>query len=60
MYVCRKIRLCSYLLSKGFQYEVETTDIKDPSRKVWLFKDSSELRKSIEDYYNRKEVINRQ
>lgn len=52
MYVCRKIRLCSYLLSKGFQYELEREDRYDPSRKVWIFKASPELYNAIEEYYS--------
>ena len=52
MYVCRKIRLCSYLLNHGFMYEKEDIDIKNPSRKVWLFKDLKELRNIIEEYYS--------
>ena len=52
MYVCRKIRLCSYLLSKGFKYEREDIDVRNPERKVWLFKDSEQLRTAIEDYYS--------
>lgn len=60
LYVCTKIRLCGYLLDHGFRYLRESTDIKNPSRKVWLFKESDKLRKAVEDYYNRKEFINRE
>lgn len=59
MYVCRKIRLCSYLLSKGFQYIREDIDLKEPTRKVWLFKDNKDLRDAIDDYYNRDAFLNR-
>lgn len=51
-YVCRKIRLCTYLLEKGFMYEKETVDVKNPNYKVWLFKDGHKLRNAIEEYYN--------
>ena len=51
-YVCRKIRLCAYLLEKGFMYEKETVDITNPKYKVWLFKDGNEIRNAIEDYYS--------
>lgn len=60
IYVCRKIRLCGYLLDRGFRYLRETTDIKNPERKVWLFKNSEEINKAVEDYYNRKEFINKE
>lgn len=59
-YVCRKIRLCSYLLSHGFTYEREDINIKDPSKKVWLFRDSKELRNTVENYYHREEFLNRE
>lgn len=52
MYVCRKIRLCSFLLNKGFKYERIDIDVNNPNRKVWLFKDSKELRDAIEEYYS--------
>ena len=52
MYVCRKIRLCSYLLSKGFKYESEREDKYDPNRKVWIFKTYPELYNAIEEYYS--------
>lgn len=52
MYVCRKIRLCSFLLQKGFQYESERADRKDVNRKVWLFKSTPELYNAVEEYYS--------
>ena len=52
MYVCRKMRLCSFLLKKGFQYQNERTDKYDKNRKVWLFKSSPELYNMIEEYYS--------
>lgn len=52
MYVCRKIRLCSFLLKKGFQYEFERADRDNPKRKVWLFKSIPELYIAIDEYYD--------
>ena len=52
MYVCRKIRLCSFLLKNGFQYESERDDRNTPNRKVWLFRSSPELYNAIEEYYS--------
>ena len=60
IYACTKIRLCEYLINHGYMYIREATDIKNPSRKVWLFNDSEELKKCVEEYYNRKEFINRE
>ena len=52
MYVCRKIRLCSFLLKKGFEYEIEREDRNNSERKVWLFRSSPELYNAIEEYYS--------
>ena len=52
MYVCRKIRLCSFLLKKGFKYETEREDRENPKRKVWLFKSTPEIYNAVEEYYN--------
>lgn len=60
VYVCRKIRLCEYLLNHGYRYIREAIDINNPSRKVWLFNNSEELRNTVENYYNRKEFINKE
>lgn len=51
LYVCIKMRLCSYLLSKGFEYVREDINLNNPKLKIWLFKDSEELRKAINGYY---------
>ena len=52
MYVCRRMRLCSFLLSKGFNYVSERPDRNDARYKVWLFENSPELRLAIEEYYS--------
>ena len=52
MYVCRKIRLCSFLLKKGFEYEIEREDRNNSERKVWLFRSTPELYNAIEEYYS--------
>lgn len=52
MYVCRKMKLCSYLLTKGFQYKKIRQDRYNPSRKVWLFESSPELYIAIDEYYS--------
>lgn len=59
MYVCRKIRLCSFLLQKGFQYETERADRTDSNRKVWLFRSTPELYNAIEEYYGSNKTDNK-
>lgn len=51
MYVCRKMRLCSYLLSKGFEYIEKRKDKFNKKYDVWIFKSTPELFKTIEEYY---------
>lgn len=52
MYVCRKMRLYSFLISKGFQCDHFEPSTKYPDRIVWIFKDSPELRLAINEYYS--------
>ena len=52
MYVCRRMKLCSFLLKKGFKYEKVIQDRDNPRYNCWLFKQSPELRNAIEEYYS--------
>lgn len=52
MYVCRRMKLCGFLLSKGFKYERVEKDKYNEKFSVWLFKNSPELRLAIEEYYS--------
>ena len=53
-YVCRKMRVLTHLQEEGFQFIKTQRDrsSSDPSRLVWIFKDSPELRASVERFYN--------
>lgn len=51
-YVCRRIRLLSFLQEKGFQYLIMEKDKYNPNYNIWLFKDTPELRIAIEEYYS--------
>lgn len=51
-YVCRKMRLLTFLIKNGFYPFASRIDNKDNTRLVWLFNDSVELRCAIESYYN--------
>ena len=54
MYVCRRIKLCSYLLKQGFKYTKIRADRDNAKRKVWLFKSTPELYIAIDEYYSNK------
>lgn len=51
MYVCRRVKLCGFLIGKGFQYLFSRPDRKNKDYSVWLFEDTPELRAAIEEYY---------
>ena len=50
--VITKIRLCKYLLSKGFVFEETRMDYANPKYVVWVFKNSEDLQNAITEYYN--------
>ena len=51
MYLCRRMRLCGFLLSIGFKYEKVVPDRYNPEFNCWLFKNTPELRNAVEEYY---------
>jgi len=54
LYVCRKIKLHSYLLENGFKPYSSRPDKYDNERLVWLYKKSEKLSNTIEKYYKEK------
>lgn len=54
MYVIKSQSMATYLMGKGFRLIKLQRDRNNPNRNVYLFKDSSELRKSITEYTNNK------
>ena len=54
MYVCRRMKLCSFLLSKGFKYIKTEKDKFNEKYSVWIFESSPELRLAIKEYYAQK------
>ena len=58
-YVCRKLRLLSFLQGEGFKFVGVRKDKHNRNYNVWLFEDTSELREAIERYYNSDEFMQR-
>lgn len=56
MYVCRRMKLCGFLLRKGFRYVRVIPDKYNPKFNCWLFKSTPELKIAIEEYYEGKTV----
>lgn len=52
MYLCRRMKLCGFLLKKGFKYEKIVPDKYKPNYNCWLFPMSPELKNAIEEYYS--------
>ena len=52
MYLCRRMKLCAFLLKKGFKYEQIVQDKYNPKYNCWLFVQSPELRNAVEEYYS--------
>ena len=50
---CFSLRMAGYLMQRGFVL-FEIQEQKDSRRKIYMFKDSDELRQAIQDYKNSK------
>lgn len=48
------LRLCEYLLKKGFRYKQIVPDAKKEGFLNWLFEDTPELHDAIHDYLQKK------
>ena len=55
MYVCSRMKLCSYLLKKGFRYEKTFKDKYNPNYNCWLFKNTPSLINAVNEYYLKKD-----
>lgn len=51
-YVCRRRKLATFLIRSGFDFTNIRPDRDDPTRFVFLFLDTPELREKIEEYYS--------
>lgn len=51
-YVCKKIRLLTFLQSKGFNFIKTEQDKNNDKYIVWIFIETPELRDAIEEYYS--------
>lgn len=51
-YVCRRRKLATFLIRAGFDFTNIRQDKYDPTRVVFLFLDTPELREKIEEYYS--------
>lgn len=56
-YVCRKLFLYYHLTKCGFVPTSTRPDKYDCKKLVWLYQDTNELRKAVEDFYSMKKEI---
>lgn len=52
MYLCKRMKLCSFLLTNGFNYKKVVQDRNNPKYNCWLFDDTPELRSTVDTYYS--------
>lgn len=53
VYCCKRLRLLEYLLDKGFKPYTTIPDSQNWKYRNWLFKNSKELERVIEDYFKK-------
>lgn len=58
-YVCRRLRLASYLKERGFLPYRTQPDYKNPRFNVFLYNKTDALLEAVEDYYHSDEFLNR-
>lgn len=51
VYYCNRLKLYSFLTSKGFEPKFISHNIRNPKHLVWAFDNSSRLEEAIEEYY---------
>lgn len=52
MYICKRLRLLSFLQEKGFQFISTMPDKNNPKFTVWVFVKTPTLMKAVEEYYS--------
>ena len=50
MYVCKTMRMCSFLLEKGFKIYDTQVDKFNSKFNIWLFKATPEIRQALGEY----------
>lgn len=57
-YVCKRLRLCRYLIDCGFNPYKIAPDRDNPRYNIWLFDQSEQLMVAIMRYFARNEQMN--
>ena len=51
LFFCKRLRILSKLKSEGFRPFATIPDRDNPRKDVWLFDNSDELYRSVQEYY---------
>ena len=54
LYTCKRLRLLEFLKSKGFKPFKTIPDATNPSYNWWLFENSADLERVVEEYFKNK------
>lgn len=52
-YTCKRYRLLSYLMQRGFTPSKTLPDPDNPRYKVWRFRNSAKLEAAVEEYFTK-------
>jgi len=50
-YVCKRLRMCEYLIKKGFKPAATIPDADNPRYNWWLFDNAPELYAAVNEYF---------
>lgn len=53
-YVCKRLRMLSYLYEKGFRSTAVMPDFDNPKYNVWVFDNNAELEQAVDEYFAEK------
>lgn len=51
LYVCRRIKLYSFLTEHNFKPKYIQPDKYDPDRLIWLYEETDDLKRAVSFYY---------
>lgn len=51
-YICKRMRLLSFLIKRGFEVIETIPDANNPSFNCWLFVKTPELMTAVNEYYS--------
>lgn len=55
-YICKRLKLLSFLMKKGFEVIDTIPDVRNPRFNCWRFKRTPELLAAVDEYYKLKPI----